>query len=161
MEIIRDSRERKGWEFDGMVVERMDVGDYTVRGFEREICIERKASANELSINLFSKDRKRFYEELDRLAEFPCRAIIAEFPLVNIEQYPYRERLPMSIKRKIRVRPNSLLGAIQHIQDDYGIDVVFCEGIAEARDEALSRMQAFVAERLLAGSVGDSVAISL
>ena len=47
--VIKDTREQNGWSFSqydkcaGMEIGTLHTGDYTLRGFEDVICIERKA----------------------------------------------------------------------------------------------------------------------
>ena len=48
--VIKDTREQRGWIFnksdrcDGMRVETLKTGDYTLGGFEEMVCVERKFS---------------------------------------------------------------------------------------------------------------------
>ena len=55
--VIRDTREKKGhgWWFDesshctGTEVKKLDVGDYSIKGREEIVCIERKESVSEIA----------------------------------------------------------------------------------------------------------------
>jgi ERCC4-type nuclease len=84
--VIIDTREQRPWDFDGVdafeAIEhtKLDQGDYSLKGLEHLISIERKASANELYTNLSSKPfRERFYAEAKRLQEkVKYRFIIVE-----------------------------------------------------------------------------------
>ena len=59
--VIQDTREKEGWYFSeydkcsGMESGTLKTGDYTLRGFEELVCIERKASTSEISQNLGKK----------------------------------------------------------------------------------------------------------
>ena len=63
--VIRDTREREGYHFSkfdkclGMVVRKLDTGDYSLVGLEDKICIERKGCVEEIAIN-FGKKKKQF-----------------------------------------------------------------------------------------------------
>lgn len=89
--LIEDTREkpfrRDPWVFPpsistskGLVqiqVERakLDTGDYSVKGMEREIAVERKAGDFCASIG---RDRERFFRELERMLLIPKRLIVVE-----------------------------------------------------------------------------------
>ena len=51
--VIKDTREKDGWTFteydkcEGMDMDALHTGDYTLKGFEDVVCIERKASVSE------------------------------------------------------------------------------------------------------------------
>lgn len=78
--IIRDTREKPdhGFKFiaskncEGMIVEKLDFGDYALKGYPEVICIERKASVLELCTNL-GKERARFERELQRMVDANVR----------------------------------------------------------------------------------------
>ena len=69
--VIKDTREQDGWFFspydkcDGMEVGTLHTGDYTLKGFEDIVCVERKASVTEIAMNLGRK-KKAFYDEDDQ-----------------------------------------------------------------------------------------------
>ena len=60
--VIKDTREQDGYTFErfesryhacaGMVVQKLDTGDYSLVGLEDKLCIERKGRISELAINL-------------------------------------------------------------------------------------------------------------
>ena len=68
--VLRDTREKNGWDFSSqdkcMAVKDwgLKTGDYTARGLEKSLVIERKASTGELAMNLGQK-RKPFEAEMD------------------------------------------------------------------------------------------------
>ena len=74
MKIIRDTREKNGWEFPfhevEMFSEKLDCGDYTTELLRDFVVIERKATATEIANNLGKKTAKaRFYREFDRMKD--------------------------------------------------------------------------------------------
>ena len=89
--VIRDTREREGYHFSkfdkcqGMVVRKLDTGDYTLLGLEDKICIERKGCVEEVAIN-FGKKKKQFLAEIERMKEFPHKFILLEFSLEDLLQ---------------------------------------------------------------------------
>ena len=61
-------------DFD-IISRKLDTGDYTILGLENLFIIERKKDVNELYACCTS-NRRRFYNELDRMLEYPYRFII-------------------------------------------------------------------------------------
>ena len=78
--IIKDTREQEGYTFEpsssryhkceGMVVRKLDTGDYSLEGLEDKVCIERKASVVEFANNV-GHDAVRFAKEIERMKKFP------------------------------------------------------------------------------------------
>ena len=82
--VIKDTREQDGWFFSsndkcaGMEIGTLHTGDYTMKGFEDVVCIERKASVSEIAMNLGRK-KKPFQEEMERMRDFQFSFLILEF----------------------------------------------------------------------------------
>ena len=81
--LVVDTREKQPWDFEGdeafaeVVYEKLDGGDYSIRGMEHIITIERKATVDELFTN-FTKDKKRIAAEFDRLSDHPFKFVVVE-----------------------------------------------------------------------------------
>ena len=90
--IIRDTREKDGhgWTFgahmpdrrpprcEGMVVDKLDTGDYSLVGYTDILAIERKADFSELWGNYNSKKRPAFEAEMQRMSNLKYSYIIIE-----------------------------------------------------------------------------------
>lgn len=78
--IVVDSREQRPYLFDSRVasVERgaLPAGDYSLKGFEDRIAIERKSLDD--FVNTVIYGRERFRAELDKLAAYEYAAIVIE-----------------------------------------------------------------------------------
>ena len=140
MQIIRDSREKKGyWVFAGKrcKVQGLKTGDYTLKGFEDVLCIERKKTVMEIAGN-FTHKSGAFWREVDRMAEFPHAYLILEFTQDELLGYPWKSDIPKFLKRKIRIRGGYLATKLEIIEER-GIKVIF----AGDRDGAIA-----IAERI-------------
>jgi len=92
--IIRDTREKsgKGWLFrassncDGMEIVKLDVGDYTVKGLEKILMIERKAIGDLWGTLGNPKNYKRFLREMKRAENHPYKFLIIEATLADIDR---------------------------------------------------------------------------
>ena len=80
--LVIDSREQAPLFLDhppkGLVMVRdtLEVGDYSIRGFEGKIAVERKTIPDLL--NCLGNDRERFKRELEKLQGYEWRAIVVE-----------------------------------------------------------------------------------
>lgn len=92
--IIKDSREQQGWWFEepeakaGKVnfattqIAKLDAGDYSVKGLEDLVTIERKNGFSELFGNMSPKaSRERFEREMERMQSIKHRFIFIESQL--------------------------------------------------------------------------------
>ena len=79
--VIQDTREQDGWWFteydkcDGMEVGTLTTGDYTIKGFEDVVCVERKASTSEIAMNLGRK-KAPFQAEVERMKDYSFAFIV-------------------------------------------------------------------------------------
>ncbi len=91
--VIKDTREQEGWIFspydrcDGMQIDTLHTGDYTLKGFEDVVCVERKASVSEIATNL-AKKKKAFYNAMERMKDFNFRYLMLEFSALDVIDYP-------------------------------------------------------------------------
>ena len=70
--IIIDTREQQPWSFEHHVTsnEKLDTGDYSVKGLEEILCIERKKSVSEIANNITEKRFKDVIESLHYIYYF-------------------------------------------------------------------------------------------
>lgn len=125
--IIQDDRERLPWKFLSaqwlVEVKRLAVGDYTVKGYESKIAIEKKSGFKELFANLTSNDRPRFERYLARLSKFPVKCIVVEDAFVD-EQICYTSKI---LQRKgSQLTPQTVYYWSAKIICHYGIPLFFC-----------------------------------
>ena len=112
--IIVDSREQAPFSFTGIVGDSSDryrplvvpvrmaglpTGDYSLAGFENQICCERKSLADVFST--LASGRERFEAEHQRMAEMKAAFVIVEADWATILNHPpYPSRLnPLTVYR--------------------------------------------------------------
>jgi len=82
MIILQDTREQAPYTFTCITpppqVERasLSTGDYSLQGYEDQICIERKSLIDAYST--FGQGRQRFQRELSRMASYQFAAVVIE-----------------------------------------------------------------------------------
>ncbi len=121
--IIHDDREKDPWDQEylgsGFILKqkRLKTGDYTIAGMDEILCIEKKSSWEELALNIsIAVHRKNFEAELRRMMEYKVRLLI-------IHDYYSRLRT-LNNFRHTRTHPSVILGWLQNIQLEYGIQVM-------------------------------------
>lgn len=121
--IVRDSREKdgSGWKFrassncDGMEIKKLDTGDYSVKGYEHLLMIERKTIGDLWGTLTFG--RERFMKEMDRALEYPIRYLIIEGTLKDID----------AGFRYSQVKPEFILASLISLQVKYNLHVIFTD----------------------------------
>lgn len=91
--IVRDTREQegKGWQFNasknctGVVREKLDVGDYSIKGMEKIICIERKTIGDLWGTLGFQKNYERFVREWARAKKHRMKYLIIEGTVADVD----------------------------------------------------------------------------
>ena len=102
--IITDTRENCGYLFKNkeaeakIVMKKLDVGDYSLEGYENEIVIERKR-INELFGN-FAGDRERFMREVERMEKIPYKFLLIEGSFRDLVEM---KKLPGKVSIKLVV----------------------------------------------------------
>jgi ERCC4-type nuclease len=76
------------------------TGDYSVRGLEHHIAIERKGLGDLLAC--CGTERERFEREVQRLLAYPVRALVCETTWSEIEAGAYRSQ----------IKPQSVIGSL-------------------------------------------------
>lgn len=94
----------------------LETADYTIKGFEQRVCVERKSGEDLLKTLLNGKTaaerhrRDNFFKELDRMRSFTHSIIVVESDFV-----PWLREIP-----KISdANPRAMARTVQAIQQDY------------------------------------------
>ena len=116
--IFQDDREKNPWseEYLGtgfeVVQKRLDTGDYTIKGMEEIVCIEKKADWAELLLNVSKTQyRKNFIKELRRMRSFPVRLLVVHADISKI----------ITTRTFGNISPTILYGWVINIVIEYGV----------------------------------------
>ncbi len=90
---IVDSREQTPLDLTPLTVVQgtLATGDYSVRGLEHVIAIERKSESDLLAC--MGQERERFEREVQRLLGYPCRALVIESCWPSFDRGAWRSRI--------------------------------------------------------------------
>ena len=139
LRIVRDSREQMPFAFSGFPVEvtvaALESGDYSVRGFERRVAVERKELGD--LVGCLGADRERFQMELARLRGYDCAAVVVEAPVVALRTGRYLGRLDAGAAWQ------SVLAFTQR----YRVPFIFCADRADAEAVTFDLLRHYARDR--------------
>jgi ERCC4-type nuclease len=115
------------------IVDTLTTGDYSVRGLEHVVAVERKSLAD--LIGCIGQERERFEREIVRLLGYPVRAVVVEAPWSALEVGGWRARITP------QAASGSVLGWIAA-----GVPFIFA-GTRDAAARAVSRLLYIAARR--------------
>ena len=129
--VVKDTREKAGhgWTFKkndhclGQVVDTLKTGDYSLRGFESVVVVERKGGVAEFVGNL---TKKRFQDELGRLESIPYPFVICEFTIEDLINYPVGSGIPPRKWKYLKVKGPAALKLFLDIQMVFKTKFLFC-----------------------------------
>jgi DNA excision repair protein ERCC-4 len=111
-----DTREQTPLDFSPLLPQKLfrtapatlETGDYSVRGLEREVAVERKSVAD--LVMCVGKERERFEREMHRLLAYPARCVLVEGLWSDIENgFDASKMLPW----RSQVTPAAVVGSVQ------------------------------------------------
>lgn len=120
--VLKDTREQKGWTFAaskmcaGMTIATLSTGDYTVRGLENVLVVERKSSTGEFAANILEA---RFERELIRMEKFAYAFVVCEFTMDQIMRFPEESGIPAYKWKYIKVTSHFMLKRFLELQMMY------------------------------------------
>ena len=130
--IIVDTRERTPLNVFHPLVCTLKTGDYTLEGYEDQVCIERKAKGD--LFKSLGKDYKRFKAELIRMQKFKYRCILIEVSKDSVYKgIKFSKRNGISILRQLHT-----------ISVSYKIPIYFAKNRNETEDIIYILMDLFL-----------------
>ena len=113
--IIIDTREQTPLQFQNLESEpgTLQSGDYSIKGMEHLIGIERKSTAD--LISSVTSGRERFERELHRLHGFRFKRLLIEGTIEDVRQHRYRSK----------ANPKSVLNSLHAFEVRYDVPVVW------------------------------------
>ena len=130
--MIQDTREQKplfskprSW----IINTKLDEGDYSIKGFEKVVVIERK-SLNDF-YNSLGNDRERFEKELERLQGYKWKGLVVESPYQDVF---------IRLVDYSKLHPNSLYHSIASLECKHFLHVFYAPTRKDARWWVLSRL---------------------
>ena len=139
--IIQDSREQTGYKFDGMIIRKLEFGDYSFeyegKSYENEIVVERKSCLSE-AYGFSGKERDRFTRELERMKDVKHKYLLFEYNYLDIATFDYAV-----------VKPTTVMATIWSYCVKYQIAPLFCGNRVNARACLYKLFQFYVKYEIL------------
>ena len=124
--VLVDDREKHPWDLPYRTEKkRLSTGDYTIRGFENTIAIEKKSGLIELLNDLANGYRLTFERFLKRLSEYPVKCIVVEDTLSNLSIDRALEHIKYKSRGKARLTAKTIYYWTAEIAAKYQIPIVF------------------------------------
>ena len=129
--LVCDTREKHAFDFEGdedfagIIHEKLDAGDYSLKGFEHVVVIERKANADEL-YNNFTQNKARIFAEFERLRDHKIKVMVIEQScedIMNPLNY-YINKKGLNTK-DIRMPAAVVVTNLNILIVEYGVQVIF------------------------------------
>ena len=144
MIILYDTREKLPWDFTfyghKMELASIKTGDYTIKGYETEIIIERKKSTGEIAQNIGSKS-KAFNAEIERMQLIKRRYMIFEFSPQDLVNFPRNSGIPTFLQKRVRINAAYLAKEIERYENEQNITVFFCNNREQAITKAVQLLE--------------------
>lgn len=135
MNIIIDSLEGKPYTFPGMDVvrKRLNVGDYSIEGFEDRFAVERK-TLDDLASSM-GAERDRFEAEIKRAQSLDEFVVVIEGQRSDVEDYVGQKRCPNYFSKMF---PASIIGTVDKWPQRYDtLTFDWCDNRQTAKQETL------------------------
>lgn len=113
---IIDTREQSPYDLPNSERAALKTGDYSIKGMEQQITIERKTKSD--AYGTIGAGRKRFTKELERMKSFDYAAIIVECSMKDFVEHP---------PKFSKLAPKSAINSLLAWSVRYGVHVFFCD----------------------------------
>jgi hypothetical protein len=131
--VLIDDREKRAWDLPYKIErKRLKTADYTIKGFEDTIAIEKKSGLVELLNDLTAKYRPTFERFLGRLSKYPVKVIVVEDTLSELSINRALVHVKKKSRGKARLTSKTIYYWVGEISGKYGIPVVFVSKDAKA-----------------------------
>ena len=140
--IIEDSREQTPLSFDGLrgvdvIRQGLKTGDYSLQGYESQLCFERKSVAD--LVGTLIGGHERFLREMERMKDFEIKYILVEQSAGAV----YRYCSKLGWEYKFDTIMQSLLAYAYH----YHVRVRFCKDRKDMVEYIVKKSKEFLKEK--------------
>ena len=132
--VIQDVQEKNPWKLIWPVeVKHLKTGDYSIKGLEDKIAIEKKSGLVELLNDLTASYRKTFERFLKRLSEVPVKCMIVDEQLSVWRVHKALKIVKEKSKGRSQLIPRTLYFWTSEIVAKYGIPILFLDEVTREK----------------------------
>jgi len=124
--IVVDTREQKPLWKKNIISKKLDVGDYSIEGYEDKISIERKSLGD--LFGTLGKGNKRFKKELEKAMKYNYFAIVIEGSFSSCLNKDFKGSHFSKMKGYV------ILKILFTLHIKYGINIFFTNGRIESKN---------------------------
>ena len=134
-DIVVDSREQLPF-WPNLERKGLKTGDYSIKGYENRIAIERKSLAD--LAGTLGKGHARFRKELERAKNLDYFAVVVEGSRTALERKEWYQSF------RCKMHGYVLAKIVDTLDVKYGVHFIFCNGREEAKRVILGKFRAFL-----------------
>lgn len=128
--ILVDDREKSPWKLlYPTEVKRLPVGDYSFKGLEKLVAIEKKSGLVELLNDLTAGYRQTFERFLKRLSAVPVKCIVVDEPLSEWRVHKALKIVKEKSRGKSQLIPRTIYYWLGEMMMTYNIPVLFLDPV--------------------------------
>jgi len=136
---VQDDREKRPWKlWKPAIVKRPPVADYSIKGYENVIAIEKKSGLAELLNDLTASYRPTFERFLKRLSAVPVKCIIVDEQLSEWRVHRALKIVKEKSRGRSQLIPRTIYYWLAKITCTYGIPILFLD--VTTREEVLKEI---------------------
>lgn len=136
VKLVVDTREQTPWWIKDVVVDTLNVGDYSIENHTDKFAIERKSMAD--LVQTLTKGHARFKRELQRAESFDAFFIVVE------QSYETLLRQEWTGARYTRMKGYQIAAIVDTLRVKYKIQILFCESRVTAKTLARNLAKAYL-----------------
>lgn len=128
--VIQDVQEKQPWKLIWPVeVKHLKTADYSIKGYEDVIAIEKKSGLVELLNDLTASYRPTFERFLKRLSQMPVKCMIVDEPLSERRVHKALKIVKEKSRGKSQLIPRTIYYWLGDMMMTYNIPVLFLDPV--------------------------------
>ena len=137
--IVQDTREQTPLSFHNFrgvesVRSGLKTGDYSIQGYEDQICFERKSVSD--TVSTLVSGHERFLREMERMQTFKAKYILIEHSPTVLFQY--------CLKHGWQKKFDMIIQSLLAYATNYGVRVRFCKDREDMANYIVKKAREFV-----------------
>lgn len=126
--VLVDDREKNPWNLlYPTEIKRLPVGDYSFKGLEKLVAIEKKSGLVELLNDLTAGYRETFERFLKRLSAMPVKCIVVDEQLSEWRVHKALKIVKEKSRGKSQLIPRTIYYWVSRITNEYNIPILFLD----------------------------------
>lgn len=126
-----------------MEMSQLQTGDYTIKGYEKRVALEKKHGIDEMLSWLTAGSRVKALAELKRMQSFEVKAIVVEEPLTMDRVEKWIRNFKYQSRGRSKLTATTVWHWTSQIMVTYQVPIIYCDREATKELVPLWLMHAF------------------